>query len=689
MMSDEQEILKQSLEGLSPEERQQVLQILQQYAVSGESALEKDIKWADWEEIPVDVGTFLHEMQYLGKGLYDNEGRFTVFPYWEEKLKEVFPTNTTTKYNNIVLTGSIGIGKSFFAVICILYMLYRLLCLKDPYTYFGMQLIDKISISFMNITIENAKGVALDKMNQLILSSEWFMAHGEMRGTTNLVYHPDKHIEFIASSSNNQIVGRALFCNFSDEVNFALTSNAEKAKKKMLKIITQVDARMRSRFLRGTYLPTLNILASSKDTDQAFLDDYIKNKRETNSQTTLIVDEPQWVVDDRKNSDRKFWVGVGNKFLSNELLPLDAPEEKIEEMRAQGYDMWQVPIGYLETFQQNLDEAICSIIGIATASTLKFISGERLNQTKVDTYKNPFTKDIIEVGNSPEDHLQYANFFDLSAVSSDDLRKPLFMHLDLSLSGDMTGIAGVWIDGWKQTAKILPGQTNAEDEISYSRDLQYKLAFSVSVKAPKGFQVSFEKTRNFIRWLREKGFDIKVISSDTFNSANIRQDLAADGFKTEILSVDRVEAQTKQQPAYAYFKTAIYERRIKIYKKCDLLTKEITELERLADGHIEHRNAGKEGSKDQCDAVCGSLYMASKYSEQYSYEYGDQLISDVEVNLEDNLNSNDKASFIKNLQDDLLQIWQEENKAFKVAKQQEQEEVEMLQDIADGIIVIG
>jgi hypothetical protein len=44
--------------------------------------------------------------------------------------------------------------------------------MKDPYLYYGMQPIDKISISFMNITIENAKGVALDKMNQLLLSSE-------------------------------------------------------------------------------------------------------------------------------------------------------------------------------------------------------------------------------------------------------------------------------------------------------------------------------------------------------------------------------------------------------------------------------------------------------------------------------------------------------------------------------------
>ena len=105
--------------------------------------------------------------------------------------------------HNNPITGAIGIGKSTIAVICLLYLLYRLLCLKDPYLFYVLQPIDKISISLMNITIENAKGVALDKMNQMLLSSEWFMAHGKMSGITNLEYTPEKHIELITASSNN------------------------------------------------------------------------------------------------------------------------------------------------------------------------------------------------------------------------------------------------------------------------------------------------------------------------------------------------------------------------------------------------------------------------------------------------------------------------------------------------------
>lgn len=261
--------------------------------------------------MPVDIYTFMHDKKYLGNALYDADGRFTVYPYWEKCLQDIFPTNMTTRYNTIVFTGAIGLGKSTIAVICQLYMLYRLLCLHDPYQYYGMQSIDKISISMMNITLDNAKGVALDKMNQMLLASEWFMEHGHMAGVTNLVYRPEKHIEIICASSNNQIIGRALFVNFTDEVNFSLISDPEKQKARMMKMITQIDARMKSRFMRtnsdgSSYLPTLNIIASSKDSEQSFLEAYIKNKKEAESKNTLIVDEPQWVVDSRKDSPVKF-----------------------------------------------------------------------------------------------------------------------------------------------------------------------------------------------------------------------------------------------------------------------------------------------------------------------------------------------------------------------------------------------
>ena len=169
---DIRDINNELLEKLLPEEKEAVLTILKEYSDKGNSDLYNKLLYQDYEEIPVDIETFLYDKNYLGNGLIDAEGRFTVFPYWVKVLKKIFPTNVDTAYNTLVLTGGIGLGKSFMAVLCELYQMYRMLCLRDPYLHYGLQPIDKITISLMNITIENAKGVALDKMNQMILSSE-------------------------------------------------------------------------------------------------------------------------------------------------------------------------------------------------------------------------------------------------------------------------------------------------------------------------------------------------------------------------------------------------------------------------------------------------------------------------------------------------------------------------------------
>lgn len=336
------------------------------------------------------------------------------------------------------------------------------------------------------------------------------MAHGEMHGTTNLIYRPEKHIEFVCASSNNQIIGRALFASFEDEVNFdARSTNVERQKERLKQIISQVDSRMASRFLRGDYLPTLNIIASSKTSDQSFLDDYIEMKKKNESKTTLIVDEPQWIVDSRKQTGKWFKVAVGDRYLPNELIPDDVDESVY---RAKGYtEILSIPSGYYERFKDNIELALMEIAGKSTASAVKYISGAIWNRIK-DNYENPFAMTdtgYIEVGTNPEDHAQYANFFDLSKIPDKWKARPLFIHLDMSSGqkgkGDKTGIAGVWIEGKRPSIE-------GED---ITREMYYRLAFSISIKAPKGYSISFMKHRNFLRWLRDQGFNIKGVSTDS------------------------------------------------------------------------------------------------------------------------------------------------------------------------------
>lgn len=108
MPEDVRNELLASLEGMSDEEKKIVSEALRQYATQGNSSILNELKYGDFEEIPVDIHTFLHDKRYLGNGLYDKDGRFTLFPYWEGVLEDIFPDNITTKYNTLILTGCLA-----------------------------------------------------------------------------------------------------------------------------------------------------------------------------------------------------------------------------------------------------------------------------------------------------------------------------------------------------------------------------------------------------------------------------------------------------------------------------------------------------------------------------------------------------------------------------------------------------
>lgn len=610
------------LNGLSEKEKEYALQILKELSSKGNSEKFNDLLYGDYDEIPVDIETFLHEPKYLGRGLINEEGKFTVFPYWVETLKKIFPTNIDTAYNTVILSGAIGLGKSFVAVICMLYMLYRMLCLKDPYLHYGLQPIDKITFSLMNITMDAAKGVAWDKLQQLLQSSEWFMNHGRVSKSLQPKWQPEKGIELIYGSQPRHVLGRAVFSSFEDEISFIQNQDITKQKEKAKALISSIEARMTSRFMKGEKLPTLHLIASSKRTDQSFLETYIDTKRKNNSKTTLIIDEPQWVIRTDKDSPNKFYVAVGNKFLNSELVPLDATETDLQTYRERGFSLIHVPMGYYENFVDDIDVALTDIAGISTSNSQRYISGVRWAEIKNDKRQNPFTKEVLEIGNGPEDTAQYYDYFDMSRITKEYKRFPLYIHYDMSISGDKTGIAGTWI----------VRKTVTKDGNLPSRDLFFALAFSVSIKAPKGRQISFEKNRQFAYWLKEQGFNIKGISSDTFQSYDTLQALKSKGFNCDVVSVDRLT--DKVCLPYQYFRSTIYEKRLDVYPT-KLLTDEVIGLVRDGNGKIDHTSAGGGiDSKDQVDACCGSVWNASQHAEEFAFEFGESLSDSIDVNLD-------------------------------------------------------
>lgn len=163
-----------------------------------------------YREIPVDVDTFISDPKYLGRST--GNGEF-IYPFWKEKLNYIFntPDNYKKPMDMVVLNTAIGVGKTRFSVLGMLYFMYNFMCLRDPLSYFKLGTECKVSIIFASNTLENAEGVAYRTFLQYISESPWFCEHGKVKLNRKYCnvssYIPDAPITIITVSSPKHILG--------------------------------------------------------------------------------------------------------------------------------------------------------------------------------------------------------------------------------------------------------------------------------------------------------------------------------------------------------------------------------------------------------------------------------------------------------------------------------------------------
>lgn len=604
---------KDILNNLTEAERKVAMEILQQFSTNGTSKTYNDLLLQDYKEIPVDIITFIKDPKYLGKAWHLKDGTCKLFPYWENKLKELFPDNLSTNYNTFIESGARGLGKSEIAVTCALYLMHRLMCLKDPHTFLNLKPTEQVAFAFMNITEILAMDIGVTKFQNTVQSSPWFMERGTISGKKDLTWNPPNFINIIIGSQPRHVIGQAIYYAFFDEISFIPNQDIDKQKAKAIDMIDTALGGMKTRFTNNGRNPTLMVLASSKRSEKSFLEEHMKKKMETDHENTLIVDEPVWNIRPASEySGERFYVAVGNKFLVSEVVPDNVD---IKPYVDRGFNVIHVPVEYKASFKEDIDRALCDYAGISSNLLTKYISGDRFQKIKNFALKNPFKADVIEVGNGNNE--QYFDYFDIAKINPLMKSRPMFIHLDMSLTGDKTGIAGIWIKGKK------PHQPGELD----TNELFYSVAFAVSIKAPKGYQISLEKNRNFIYWLREQGFNIKGVSSDTFQSADTGQQLKARNFNYEVISVDRVDTDRICKP-YQYIKNTIYEERIETFDS-ELMTQEFLQLERNNNsGKVDHPDGQ---SKDMADAITGAVFNASKHAEEFAFDYGETIQTVIDV----------------------------------------------------------
>lgn len=593
-----------SFEKLSEEEKAAVNQILTDMSNDSTESYEQ-LFYADYDEIPVDFVTFVTDDNYIGKAT--RNGQF-IYPFWKKEATRIFNRDDCVE---IALSGSIGTGKTTAACLMIAYHLYRTMCLKDPQGFFELSPGSEIAYAFLNNTLASSEGVGYKTVQSFLMDSPWFLKHGQIVGREKPMYKPEKGFGFVVGSRPQHTIGRHVICALMDEVSFAPGQNVNYEKSKIMDLYTNIRRRMDSRFMVDGKNYGKMFLVSSKATESSFLEAYIADQVKK-GYPIYVVDQPLWKVKPGKYSGKMFKVAVGNKFIPSKVIEGDTEEAiqiAADSYKEQGMNIIDVPIEHRQAFDQNIDKALQDIAGISTSVVTKVFNSERLDNCLIDL-QNPFRSEIITLGT--HDTLKLQDFFTPELIPDDVLSAPTFIHLDASVSGDRTGLSGVAVIGSRQVTHY--GADVDEEEIV--DELVCQQVFSVGIQAPTDGEISFEKTRQFIYYLKDEvGMNIRLISTDGFQSVDTRQILSTKGFEVAYTSLDRTP------DGYDGLKSAVTDKRIRLLHGCHKLKDELTDLER--DNMTRKYDHPAYGSKDIADSLAGAHYDAMKYKDEFMFFHPD------------------------------------------------------------------
>lgn len=562
------------LNTLTDDERAILKQILSQVSEQGKSEELKELYYEDYEEIPVDLETFLCDDMYLGN--YTNHGK-DIYDTWKKELEYVH--NPATFCDQWAITGSTGTGKSTVGTYSICYELYKLMCLKNPNRYY-LGADETIWIMFFNLNLKLAEKTMWGKFQKALQKSPWFMERGTVTGRTNLVYQPNKDIKLGIGSTEEHALSVAVFIAAIDEMSFGDSDNVEYMQAGMMQIYNQLYLRLSSRFSKGGRIQGRMYLISSAKSTNAVLESFI---RDNEGQPGMHVSRyKQWeVLPASKFSGKWFKIAVGNELLTSYIMGESVSQEEVQKAEEKGYTVIDVPLEMKHRFEMDFNRTLIDSCGISVQSSYKYIP-YRLVEPCLCPSQNPFKKDIIETGLG--DKLQIKEFFIPELVPEILYTKKIYIHCDLSKSGDRTGISAVAVLGYKNQERF-----DDTGEQSSLKEIVYRHVFTIGLECPANDELSMIKVKDFLHYLKyDLGWNVAGVSCDGYQSLMLLQSLKLDGFEVREVSMDIVDTKKKECVGYTSFRNTLVEQRIKLLNLHELI-REITNLEKNeSTGKVDH-----------------------------------------------------------------------------------------------------
>jgi len=532
---------------------------------------------AEFEELPVDIHEFVTSDEYCGlKALSEHQYSLVkamsqiykretlVALYGDDALAEQRYRETCRE---IIMQLGKGSGKDFTSTVAVSYVVYLLLCLKDPALYYDKPKGDSIDIINIAINSDQANRVFFKNFVERVKNNPWFDGKFvEKQGSIEF----DKNVTVYSGHSEREAFeGYNTLLVILDEISgFALeSSSGNQSAKTAGAIYDMYKASVTSRFAKFGKLVLLSFPRFKDDFIQQKYNEVIAEKETVVRSATLKVDPELPDGYEGNEFEIKWDEDEIIRYAFPYTFALKRPSWEVNPTK-------DLQTDYALDFYRNMGDAL----GRFACMPSNLEDGFFKNKEKID--------DAFSRLNGVDDF----GVFHPSFVPKDDTR--YFMHVDLAQKHDHCAVSMAHIEKWLEY-KIGDNMTEylpvvSVDAIRYWTPTKEK-------------SVDFKDVIEYIKAVRRRGFDLKLVTFDRWNSHDTMQDLERNGIKTDILSVDKKH--------YDDFLITMYDNRL-FGPRVELLIEELGQLRQVIRGTKVTIDHPRKGSKDLADAVCGSIWDA-------------------------------------------------------------------------------
>ena len=529
-------------------------------------ALEGD----EFSEKPASLEDFVTSKDYLGLpplSQYQYQMiRASTQIYKRETLHKIYGEEEGEKIwkqtcSEVILQLGKGSGKDYTSTIACAYMVHLLLCLSDPARYYGKPPGDAIDIINIAINAIQANRVFFKGFNQRIEKSPWFQ--GKYIAKANMVEF-DKSVTVHSGHSEREAwEGYNVLVVILDEISgFELESTSGHDQAKTASAIYKMyRASVNSRFPDFGKVILLSF--------PRFKNDYIQQRyNEAVAEKEVVIRHHKFKVDPNLPDGTE-----GNEF-EMEWEEDHIISYKVPRMYALKRPTWEInPTRKIDDFTIDFytdpTDALSRFACMPPDATDAFFKNRAVIEK---AFSNP-KLNVDSYGRIDDDFKQ-----------KDDMK--YFMHVDLAQKHDHCAVALAHVDGWV-TMKIGEQYKEAAPRIVVDAIRYWTPTASKSV--------DFTEVKDYITSIRDRGFNLKLVTFDRWNSHDMMQQLNVHGIKTEVLSVAKKH--------YEDMSLTLTEERLH-GPKIQLLIDELLQL-RIVKDKVDHP---RKGSKDLSDAVCGAIY---------------------------------------------------------------------------------